>query len=452
MAIYNPFNKGFWSQFAAQQRTVTSTIFTTGTREVYPDFNTTRAIDAGFNGNAAVYSIVKKDAKKFGSIPRYVDVEEGNEVNTSKLDDLLNRPNQNQGQDAFFSLVRAYYKICGESFIWLNRGDTDEMINGEYQNIDDAAQMKKPVLEMYVLPANMMIVVPDPENIYGVAGYILESGVRIPIRKTDVIHWKDLNLNFDVVSRPHLRGMSPLQPGNRTLTTNESATDATVRMNQNGGVKGVLANKTMAQTGPDSETKLRNVFDTKINNNDVKNAVAALQGEWNYMNLGLSSIDMDLLKGKDYSMKELCFLFGLPFELFDSETTYANKEMAQKGWVLNEIMPDCKQFDGELSRMLIPAFGLDKSIYICSDFDDMPELQEDKGKMIEWLMKSPITPNEAREAMGYEESTEDGADKIIIGTTSLESIAGGDGGDAILKNLYNANGSANRNNGDEEIS
>lgn len=225
-----------------------------GTTEVYPTIDETKAIQKGFNSNTAVYSIVKKDAKKFGSIPRYVEAkgQEGKEADElpGALTELLNRPNPYQGQDAFLTLIRAYYKVTGNAFIWLNRGDTDMVQDDILTPLDDEAHSKMPVLEMYVLPSNMMIIVPDPDNMYGVYGYILESNARIPIRKVDIIHWKDINLNFDLVSRCHLRGYSALQAGFKTLEQNNSATDAAVRMYQNGGAKGALVNKTMAQMNP----------------------------------------------------------------------------------------------------------------------------------------------------------------------------------------------------------
>lgn len=446
------------SSFFSRQRTSLVKIFTTGTTEVYPDISATNAIVRGFNSNTAVYSIVKKDAKKFGSIPRYVEPK-GNEGKSEleelpgALTDLLNRPNEYQGQDAFLSLIRAFYKVTGEAFIWLNRGDTDTMIDDEFVTLDDEAHSKKPVLEMFVLPSNQIIIVPNEDNIYGVKGYILESNIRIPIRKVDVIHWKDINLNFDVVMRNHLRGFSALTAGWKTLEQNNSATDASVRMYQNSGAKGVLSNKLGGQN-PMQQSQVEKVLDQKINNIDVKGAVVAMQGDWAYHNLGLTSVDMELLKGKDYSMKELCFLLGLPFELFDSETTYQNKEMAQKGWVINEIMPDCKQLDGEMNRVLLKAFGLENTATICTDFDDLAELQEDKAKQVEWLVKAPVTVDEFREAIGYEPVGGEDGDTIIMpsGQQTLDDLINSDGGNQIIQSLANANGRTNTANGNGQIS
>jgi HK97 family phage portal protein len=426
-----------------------------GTTEVYPDPNVNNAIGRGFNSNTAVYSIVKKAAKKFGSVPRYVEPkgQEGkseSEVIEGPLMDLLDQPNDEQGQDAFFSLLYACYKVCGEAFIWLNRGDTDTLIEDILTPLDDEAHSKKPVLEMFIIPANKIVINPDPDNPFGILSYQLLERPDIKFRKVDIIHWKDINLEFDLTSRPQLRGFSPLVAGMKTLTQNNSATDAAVRMYQNSGAKGVMINKLGGQN-PMQESQVNRVMD-KINDVDAHGAVRAFQGDWSYAALGLTSVDMELLKGKQMSMQELCFLLGMPYEFFDSQVTYANKQEAQKGWVINEIMPDCKQLDGEMSRVLLKAFGLEKTATICSDFDDLPELQEDKSKQIEWLMKGPFTVNEVREATGYEPSDEEGADEILL-PSNLAKLADltGDGGEQIMQDLY-ANGRTNTGNGNGKIS
>lgn len=453
--VFSQLSSQIASWFRQQQTTIIGRIG--GTTEVYPNIDSTTAITKGFEGNAAVYSIIKKDAKKFGSIPRYVEKPESEgkavEIISGDLQKLLDRPNENQSQDAFFALARAFYKTCGEAFIWLNRGDTSEMVENELTKISDEQQAKKPVLEMYVLPSNKVNVVPDPDNLFGVYGYILESNVRVPIRKVDIIHWKDLNLSFDAIGRDHLRGMSAMLPGRKTLEQNNSATNASVRMYQNDGAKGALVNKTMAKMTPTQETQLREVIDNKINNNDVKGAVAALQGDYNYFDISKDSVDMELLKGKEMSMKELCFLFGLPYALFDSEVTFDNQQMAQKGWVINEIMPDCKQLDGEFNRVLLPAFNMVNKGTICSDFDDLPELQEDKGKQAEWLMKIPyITPNQILEALGYPKRTEPEFDQPWVpqDRAPADEFLAGDMGQQLLNQVY-ANGGGNTGNGVSKV-
>lgn len=418
-----------------------------GTREVMPDMNQQRAIDLGFDANAAVYSIVKKDADKFASIPRYVydaksiEAKEKRRMPThlkavsgaktlqNDLSKLLARPNPYQGQAAFFKIVRAYYKVCGESFIWLNRGDVGDL--------NDLAQDRKPVLEMYPLPVDQVSIVPDPENWYGIAGYILKvGGLDYPIRKNDIIHWKDINLKWDAVSKEHLRGMSALKPGAAILQQNNDATLGATRMYQNDGAKGVLYGEETKGVTATQESQIRGVVDRKVNNNDIKGAVASIfgAGKLGYLDLGGTSVDLELLKGKQMTWQELCALLGVPYEFFQTETTFANKEWAQKSWVSNDILPACKELDDELNRQLLKAFDLVDLAVIASDFSELSELQDNMKELAEWLLAAWwITPNEKREIMGYERYVDELFDEPWVPNTitPLSASQVNDGFDAL---------------------
>jgi len=426
-------------------RSSISRVFPLGGRpEVYPDINAKNAIKFGFDENVAVYSIVMKYARKFGSIPRFVyDAsvyeEKGLAKRTVKsairgywvtlyqsfidrrqskayqpfadkpinsftpsLTELINRPNPYLGQDLFYEGVCCYWKILGESMIWLNRGDL-ELYRNDDGTFDDTAINKLPVLEMYILPADQIAVVPDPMNVWGILGYKwLETNVFI--RKDDVIHWKSTNLDFSNDVRSHLRGLSPLKPGRKTLEMNNSMTDSSVRMAQNDGARFLLFNElTGANMTPAQQTDIKAVIDRKINNNDVKSAVAVVQGKWGGIDLGKSAIDLDLLNGKKFSWQELCFLFDVPYEFFDSQVTYANKEAAMFGWITNSMEPASKQLDGEMNRMLLKAFNLEGKAFIACDYTNLPEV---KQKAVETAVKLQsiwsITPDDIRESLGYE--------------------------------------------------
>lgn len=372
--------------------------FNVGNTEIYTPINTEKAISEGYNGNSAVYAILNKDAQKFGCIPTYLMKETGEEEQEveNELSKLLQKPNEYQGADAFRQLLRTYYKLTGEAFIWLNRGDLGDLQGKE--------RLKKPVFEMYVLPSDFVYLIPDPSNVWGCLGYKLDlNGQRVILAKEDVIHWKTPSLDFDATNRTHLRGKSPLSSGYKTLQQNNDATAASVRMYQNDGAKGILYSETPSDYTPEQKAQLDGVISKKINNYDVKGAVARLAGKWGYLDLGKSNTDLGLLEGKNVSMKELCFLFDVPYELFDSQTTYANKEQAQKGWITNSIIPACKSFDDELNRVLLIAFGLDATFKIESDFSELPEMQDDYAKLVGSLSQAWwMTPNERREWMQLE--------------------------------------------------
>lgn len=432
-----------------------------GTTEVYSPIEQETAISRGFNANTAVYSIVKKYAKKAASIDRYLEDKSTEDPypNSHPLMMLLKRPNPNQSDHAFFKLVFGNYKLFGEAFIWLNRGDELLAVNGVGELYERTPQeySRQPVLEMFVIPANHIVVIPDPDDPFNTVGYRLRNRPDVYFRKEDMIHWMDINLDWDEFSRPQLRGMTPLKPGYKTLAADNAATDSMVRMFQNDGAKGALANKTIAPMTPKQETQLNQVMGEKINNKEVKNAIAAFQGDWTYLNFGLTSVDMETLNGREFIYKEFCFLFDVPYGFFDSHTPYAEKQLAARDWISGSIKPDCQELDGELQRVLFIAFGLtDATARICSDFDDLPEMQEDKAKQAEWLMKVwPITPNEVREALDYEPSPDPKMDEAWVpsGFMPVEEALAPDPAEAAYNQLLNGtNGAANNGNGTRKVS
>lgn len=396
-------------------------LFGTGTREVMPDINAATAITEGFDSNDAVYSITMKDARKFASIPRYLfDVRKLNKAYsaeaklTNELSKLLDRPNPNEGRSQFLKHLRAGYKITGEYFIWLNRGDTE--------GLTDAQRELKPVLQMYALPPQYVNIIPDPEDVFNYVGIVLKiNGLGMPIRKVDIIHGKDTMLDFDGGTRVHLRGMPPLRPGASTLQQNNDATNASVRMFQNDGAKAVIYNETFDAMTPTQQTQIQSVIDRKINNNDIKGAVATLQGKWGLLDLSKGSTDLDLLSGKRQSWQDLCAVLDVPYLLFDPSATYANLESAKKNWINDSILPACQEFDDELNRRLLRAFGLEGKAIIISDASELPEMQQNMKETAEWVskMKNNLTKNEIRDLIGFEARPEPEFDEVWIEGTEL---------------------------------
>jgi len=405
---------------------------------IYPDPNAERWVKEAFSGNGSVYTIVSRAASKFGSIPRYVykikdkkadsqlkalyrqrgyklkqlrDLQKkayDEQIVENGLSELLARPNEKQGQDAFYELAKVFKMVTGEAFIWLNRGDIT--------SLDDDVANAIPPLEMYVLPTQYVRIIPDPQDIWGYLGFhFIVSGVEHFIRKDDMIHWKSPNPNFDGVTRVHMRGLSPLQPGNKWLTEDDSATDASVAMQQNDGAKGALFNKQMGNMSPEQKSKIDQMINRKINNRALKGAVTALEGEWGFIQMGQTGVEMEAVQVRSAGFVRLCNLFGVPPQIFLTDTTYANVEQAGKSFINNLIAPSAASLRDEMNLKLLPAFGLDKTYTHDIDITQLPELQTEMGQLVTQLAAAWwLTPNEKRKEMGQEESSDPEMDKHWI--------------------------------------
>ena len=381
-----------------------------------------------YSNNDTIYTVVKKIAKKASNVPIYTYLPKNQtalkrykssplnniskyQINKVKaLDEmsvntplsmLINNPNPSQGSDSFFEAIFSFYTLYGEAFIWLNRGGIE---NGE-------------VLEMYVLPPSKVELVPDPQDLYGVTGYLLNIGGKfIPISKSEIIHWKTFNPNFDAVDREHLRGFNPLLPLKRRLQQDNDAMEAAVAMFQNGGAKGVMFNETLDNLTPEQSGQLKSVIDNKINNTAMKSAVATLQGKWGYLDIGKDSVDMQLLDSQDKTMERIAMAFGVDPDILVSGQSFSNKEWAQKKFVTDLIMPLCNSLRDELNRQLVPSFKGKE--YLDYDFSAIPELQDDYSKMSTvyngMFDRGAITGNEYRQLLGFESTNEDMHNKYLI--------------------------------------
>jgi HK97 family phage portal protein len=246
----------------------------------------------------------------------------------------------------------------------------------------------------------------DDSDVWGVTGYILNAnGLRMRLYKEDVIHWRTYSPNFDAVTRDHLRGFSPLTAGEKLLTANNASKDAMVSMFQNDGAKGILYNETLDNLTPDQVTTLDGVLARKVNNRDIKGAVARFQGKWGYIDLGKSSVDMQLLEAQDTSFSRLCNLFGVSPNLFLAGQTRDNLREARKDLITNKIMPDALSLDDELNRVLAKSFTGQE---LTTDFSSLPEMQYEMSEMSTVLKdmydRGIINANEYRDEMGWEET------------------------------------------------
>lgn len=384
-------------------------------------------VNEGYLGNADVYSIVSFLARKSASIPwyvyklnpgekartsllRYKQLSKGianngayeraimerknayseNIIMGSPLANLLERPNNYQAQDQFFENLFGYRYLSGEGNVYGNDGK----LGGRFS-------------ELNILPTQYLEIYPDPNDVYNILGYKLQIGGGVDLPKEQVMMWKSWNPDFDVTLRTHLRGLSPLRAAYKTLRMSNNAADASATMTGNGGAKGAITPRPLGNIVPnftiEQAESIKRAVNEYINGVDNKGRVAVLQTPWDYMNFGLSSVDMELVNTLRLSMHQWCRVFGLPAVLFDVDTSsYNNYQNAMRDLITNTIIPMCCQLRDELNKFLVPRYGED--VFIDFDITALPEMQQDMERMVRSLRDANwLTFDEKRVAMNYQE-------------------------------------------------
>lgn len=394
---------------------------------VLQNYDTGAYVYEGYLGNADVYAIVSFLARKAASIPWYVyELKPGEKSQTSlrkykqlsrdissrgayeracmerknayseniamntPLAKLLERPNKYQAQDQFFENLFGYRFLSGEGNIYGNDGG----MGGAFA-------------ELNVLPTHFLEIYPDPHDLYGLLGYKLMVGQGIDMKKENVCQWKTWNPDFNATTRSHMRGVSPLRSAYKTLRMSNNAADASAMMAANGGAKGALVPKVLGTvfSTPTIEqaATIKRVVNDDLNGTDNKGRVGVLQTPWDYLNFGLSSVDMELVKTMQLSLHQWCRVFGLPAVLFDVDTSsYNNYQNAMRDLITNTIVPTACTLRDELNQWLTPRYG--DNYYIDFDITALPEMQQDMERMVRSLRDANwLTFDEKREAMNYSE-------------------------------------------------
>ena len=146
-----------------------------------------------------------------------------------------------------------------------------------------------------------------------------------------------------------------------------------------------------------------------------------------YVPLGLSPVDLDLLNAENMDLRALCNIYGVPSQLLNDpdNKTYSNQKEGEKALTNRCALPMLASIRDQFNRKFMKDWGGQKTI-IDFDMSVYSELQEDKGQQVAWLKDAPIRTGRKLEILG--ESTEGYTDEqlnsIIIGqgSTTLDEV------------------------------
>lgn len=149
----------------------------------------------------------------------------------------------------------------------------------------------------------------------------------------------------------------------------------------------------------------------ELNGEEVKGQLKALRTAIEVHTLGESAVDMGILASHKEAVNALCFIYGIPVDLYYGQAKYENMKEAKKALYENCAIPLANEFAADL----LSHFSLEGNFRLTVNTDRVDVLQEDPGDVLDNLTKMHATLNEMRDAYGYEPIEESWADKPIFG-------------------------------------
>jgi HK97 family phage portal protein len=376
---------------------------------INPQTDPTQFITQGYEYNHFIYQIISFLSRKAASVDyvayRYTKGGKKEYLDEHDILGPIYQPNAYQGKNELLEQYHGFKYITGNSYLY-----TPRLPSG----ID-----KGRFTEMHVMPSNLIEIV-SGARFEPVGGYKMRWGQQItPFEPEEVMHSKYANYNFE--DSYQLYGMSPIQAGWAILQKSNSNVSAAKSMFDNKGAQGVIydkseitSNGTVDKLSSDQYQRMQAKWDRKTRGTANKGRILITAGDFGYIDLGMSSVDLGLLEDSQATKHDICGLYHVPPVLFDtSESSFNNMTSARKMVWSDALKPECGHFADEYNRHVGAAYSEGGKVCIEPDYSNIEELQSDKKEQSEWLDRAWwIKGSEKRERMGFDPDPE--LDKYYI--------------------------------------
>lgn len=361
----------------------------------------------GYMRNVYVFRAVNMIANGCAGIPwkayrkrgkDKVEIEEGQ--SGYELLQLIQRPNPNEGQAAFFQSFVGHLQTQGNAFI--------ERVGPD----------NKPPRELYShRPDRIRIVYGNRFQPIDRYEYT-EAGEPVKFEPDNKGKFSLLHLRFWHPLNPWFgEGFAPTRAAANSIDQNNASREWNVGLLQNGakpsGVYTVHPDVTLDdEQKKDLRAQLKEIYTGR--QNAGKPFIADGLAGWTPT--ALSPSDMDWLNGIRLSALEVALAFNVPPGLLgdpDSKT-YANRREDRRSLYNETILPLMDYIRDEFNNWLTPLFGDD--LYLAYDKNEIEALQEDQNEVYTRVKGAEhLTINEKREMTGQDSL--DGGDVLEIPNT-----------------------------------
>lgn len=343
-----------------------------------------------------IYSVVSRLSLTAGMIPYYVETKDGDELQDPRMDAVINQLTFEMKEKIHMNLL-----ISGEVFLFKQRYELG--VNaGLYKLI-------------CINPANVIVKVSEyfPFDVTGFVYQNVNGGASFEIPLEDMVYIK---LENPGTGEEDVRGLSPVKVLANRLTRVQSNIDVSVSQLQNGGLPGVLFDKSPAFT-PELANLHKENFSRFLTNSSNKSAPYIMGGEVGYIPIGSTLADLDLASLADIDFDKICNVYGVSSTWFNNHNaaTESNvKQMIQLVYT-NAVLPNILRVQDAINNQVVSE--INPNAVIMYDISDIPELQEDMVAKANTYASMPIIiPNEVREGMGFDKIDDPLYDQPLIKT------------------------------------
>lgn len=351
----------------------------------------------GYAKNPIAYRCVRMISEAAASVP-WLMYDEGQELETHPVLQLLSGPNPMQGGAEFMEDWYGYLQISGNAYL-------------------EAVSVAGEIKELYALRPDRMKIVPGsngwPESYeYTVGDRTVRFGNEADDATSAILHMALFHPTNDYY------GMSPLEVAAISIDIHNAAGSWNKALLDNSArPSGALVYKGSGGTNNLTEEqfeRLKNELENTYQGAANAGRPLLLEGGLDWKSMGLSPKDMDFIEAKHVAAREIALAFGVPPMLLGipGDNTFANYQEANKTFWRQTVIPLVAKTAMSMTRWLRSYFGPEiKLWYDIDQIDALHVEREAKWKRIGTA--EFLTINEKRASFGYS-PIEGGDDRSFI--------------------------------------
>lgn len=346
----------------------------------------------------------------------------------SQLYQLITNPNPNQTHEEWREELLKFGMLTGDFFLYglkpIGFGDRIAELSNLAPNITDV-----------LVNANSNSVV----------GYQTTLNNKVTRYELEEV-WHGKLFNPTRTGLTNHRGMSPLQAGYRSLVADNELVTAEASFYRNKGASGILssASDIMALGEKDADL-LDQAIVRKMGGAEKSNGIITTGARVNFMPIGMSPSDLDMIKSGDVKLRNLCMIYGVDSKLLGDPkaSTYNNVNEVTKQLYTNAVIPYNARIISYLNRFVVPAYSKADNVEYSIELDtsNVEVLQKDqkakaeKNKIVIDGVVALVNSSLSTEAkvsmlMNLYDIDENEAQTIANGTAEEQSVDGQGSGTA----------------------
>ena len=354
----------------------------------------------GYDANAVVHRCVGLIARSVASCPVRVLQGEEDAPPNHPLRALLEKPNPMQSGEAFIETIVAFNRIFGNSFVeklTVNSGEPKELWPWPAYAMKVKRSKDAPIPVAYVFNQDGATKMWEVDRVTG---------------ESDMLSWRTFNPTDPLV------GLSPIEAAAFEVDQHNQAGKWNYATLKNAAMPGGAL---VSETDLTSEQKRQIREALQTNNEGPSNArkTMILSGGLKWLQIMMTPQDMDWLKGRDAAARYIASVLGVPEQMvpIPGSQTFANYSEARLAFWEDTVLPLAGELYSELNRWLVAPVWDNTRLEV--DIDAVPALEPRRKERWTSVQSADwLTPNEKREATGYEPYEEraglEAADRLWI--------------------------------------